>query len=66
MTYSEFYNKYGINFAMDSHRPGRISYNKVLDDMYCSLTREQAVQMVKDYYDHADEIFNTATNYIAQ
>lgn len=67
MTFSEFFNKYNIKFHIGSDgQPGRLDYRKVLDDMYLTMTKEQAMQMVSDYYDHADEIFNSVPNYLDQ
>lgn len=31
----------------------------LLDDLYLRYTRQQAVRIVGDYYDSADEIYNT-------
>ena len=65
MTFSEFFNKYDIKFHMDSEKqPGRATYSRVLDNMYLRMTKEQALQMVAEYYDHADEIFNSIPNYL--
>ena len=64
MTYNEFFEKYKVEFFVDGERPGRANYIKVLDDIYCTLTREQAIQLMKDYYDNADDIFNAVPNYI--
>jgi hypothetical protein len=65
MTFSEYFNKYGIKFHIDSDgKPGRATYSRVLDHMYLSFTKEQALKMVAEYYDHADEIFNSIPNYL--
>ena len=67
MTFSEFFNKYDIKFHIGSDgQPGRLNYLKILDDMYLRLTKEQALAMVADYYDHANEIFNSTPNYLDQ
>ena len=67
MTFSEFFNKYDIKFHIGSDgQPGRLDYHKVLDNMYLRLTKEQALAMVEDYYNHADEIFNSIPNYLDQ
>lgn len=67
MTFSEFFNKYNVKFHIGSDgQPGRLDYRKVLDDMYLTMTKEQAMQMVSEYYDNADEIFNSVPNYLDQ
>lgn len=67
MTYSEFFNKYGVECYIDTDgKPGRMLYMRVLDDMYLCYTKEQALAMVAEYYDHADEIFNSTPNYLDQ
>ena len=65
MTFNEFFNNYDIKFHVYTDgRPGRMNYSKVLDDMYLRYTKEQALAMVAEYYDHADEIFNSVPNYL--
>ena len=67
MTFSEFFNKYNVKFHIGSDgQPGRLDYRKVLDHMYLTMTKEQAMQMVSEYYDNADEIFNSVPNYLDQ
>lgn len=67
MTFSEFFNKYNVKFHIGSDgQPGRLDYRKVLDNMYLTMTKEQAMQMVSEYYDNADEIFNSVPNYLDQ
>lgn len=65
MTFSEFFNKYNIKFHIDyDNHPGRATYSRVLDHMYLTMTKEQALQMVAEYYDNADDIFNSVPNYL--
>lgn len=49
MTYKEFINKYHLNYE-----------NIVtLDDLYLNYTLEQALEIINEYFKHADEIFNS-------
>lgn len=31
----------------------------VMDYIYCTKTKEQAIEIMKDFYDNADDIFNS-------
>lgn len=36
-----------------------IDYLGVLDNFYLKYTREQVIELVNDFYDNADDIFNS-------
>ena len=58
MTAQEFLDKWSINEKL------LVDFNignvlKVLDFLYLGYTKEQVIALVSEYYDHADEIYNS-------
>ena len=56
MDYKEFLDKHGLNDMSVDMFP---SFLMVLDYLYTSRTRDQAINVVADYYDNADDIYNS-------
>ena len=52
MTLKDFMNKYGL----DPREAGQIL--EVFDKLYLEFTSDQAFAMLKDYLEHADELFD--------
>lgn len=55
MTAKEFTLKYNINW----HDILSDEFFKLLDILYLDFTKEQSMTMLSDFYDHADEIYNS-------
>ena len=57
MAKKDFYKKHGINFkdAMEEY-----IFLGAMDKLYLEFTKEQVLELVSDFYDHADDIFNEA------
>ena len=55
MTEAEFFEKYKIHFESEIDR---YYFFIALDTLYLQFTREQALEIVGCYYDHADDITN--------
>ena len=55
MTKKEFYEKHGLHFkdVMDE-----MLFLGGLDKLYLEFTKEQAIAIVNDYLDNADDIYN--------
>lgn len=56
MDYKEFLNKHGLKGMPVEIFPSLLS---ALDYLYTSHTRDQAIEIISDYYDNADDIFNS-------
>ena len=63
MTKDEFIEKYNLKFDNKLDELLFISY---LDKLYLEFTREQAIAIVADFYDNADNIFNDMKEQIGQ
>lgn len=57
MTKQEFYDKFGLKFADIIEE---YAFLCSLDKLYLVCTKEEAIEIVKCYYDNADEIYNDA------
>ena len=55
MTEQEFIDKYGLKFEDETERA---AFMHVMDDLYLRYTKEQVLEMIADFYGHADDIFN--------
>ncbi len=56
MDYKEFLNKHGLTGMPVDIFPSLLA---ALDFLYTSYTRDQAIEIISDYYDNADDIFNS-------
>lgn len=56
MTKEEFFQKYKIHFE---DTISEMSFLMSLDNLYVQFPKEQVLQIVSDFYDNADEIFNS-------
>lgn len=56
MTKKEFFQKYKIHFE---DTISEMSFLMSLDNLYVQFPKEQVLQIVSDFYDSADEIFNS-------
>lgn len=56
MDYKEFLDKHGLKGMPVEIFPSLLS---ALDYLYTSHTRDQAIEIISDYYDNADDIFNS-------
>lgn len=54
MTKQDFIDKCGLTFTNIDQQ----SFFRILDDLYLNFTKEQVINIVSDYYDNADDIFN--------
>ena len=55
MTREEFKAKYNLKF---NDAVEEVVFFTVLDDLYLQYTKEQVLNIMGDFYDHADDIFN--------
>lgn len=55
MTYQEFIDKYNLKFL---NKKDAILFFSMLDDFYLHFTKEQVLEIIGDFYDNADDIFN--------
>ncbi len=55
MTKKEFFEKYNIHFENAS---SELIFLISLDNLYVQFTKEQVLEIIADYYDHANDIFN--------
>lgn len=56
MNWREFVDKYDLRRINPCEFAGFIS---VMDYLYTSKTKEQTIALMVDFYDHADDIFNS-------
>ena len=56
MNWREFVDKYDLRRINPCELAGFIS---VMDYLYTSKTKEQTITLMADFYDHADDIFNS-------
>lgn len=58
MTIDDFFNKWQlINDNVDIAVV--LNFILMLDYLYCSMTEEQLLELVSDYYENADDIYNS-------
>jgi len=55
MTTKEFSNKYNLPLDIINYKFDLFS---MLDYLYIAFTKEQLIEMISDYYDNADQIYN--------
>ena len=56
MNWREFLNKHDLERVDSRELAGFMS---VMDYLYTSKTKEQTITLMADFYDHADDIFNS-------
>lgn len=56
MNWKEFVDKYDLEMVSPFELAGFIS---VMDYLYISKTKKQTIALMVDFYDHADDIFNS-------
>ena len=56
MNWKEFVDKYDLRRINPCELAGFLS---VMDYLYTSKTKEQTIALMVDFYDHADDIFNS-------
>ena len=63
MAKKDFYEKHGIHFkdTMEEY-----IFLGAMDKLYLEFTKEQVLELVSDFYDHADDIFNEAKEEAAE
>ena len=57
MAKKDFYEKHGIHFKDTIEE---YVFLGAMDKLYLEFTKEQVLELVSDFYDHADDIFNEA------
>ena len=58
MTIDDFFNKWQLlNDNVDIIV--LLNFIVMLDYLYCSMTEEQLLELVSDYYENADDIYNS-------
>lgn len=55
MNLNEFQKKWGAVMSRSDYPEFFMS---IMDDIYIDCTKEQAIELITDYYDNADTLFN--------
>ena len=58
MTIEDFFNKWQL-LNDDVDIVVLLNFMVMLDYLYCSMTEEQLLELVSDYYENADDIYNS-------
>ena len=58
MTIDDFFNKWQL-LNDDIDIVVLLNFMIMLDYLYCSMTEEQLLELVSDYYENADDIYNS-------
>lgn len=58
MTIDDFFNKWQL-LNDDVDIVLLLNFMVMLDYLYCSMTEEQLLELVSDYYENADDIYNS-------
>ena len=58
MTIDDFFNKWQL-LNNDVDIIVLLNFMVMLDYLYCSMTEEQLLELVSDYYENADDIYNS-------
>ena len=58
MTIDDFFNKWQL-LNDDIDILVLLNFMIMLDYLYCSMTEEQLLELVSDYYENADDIYNS-------
>ena len=58
MTIDDFFNKWQL-LNEDVDIVVLLNFMVMLDYLYCSMTEEQLLELVSDYYENADDIYNS-------
>ena len=58
MTIDDFFNKWQL-LNDDVDIVVLLNFMVMLDYLYCSMTEEQLLELVSDYYENADDIYNS-------
>ena len=58
MTIDDFFNKWQL-LNDDIDIVVLLNFMVMLDYLYCSMTEEQLLELVSDYYENADDIYNS-------
>ena len=58
MTIDDFFNKWQL-LNNDVDILVLLNFMVMLDYLYCSMTEEQLLELVSDYYENADDIYNS-------
>ena len=58
MTIDDFFNKWQL-LNDDVDIVVLLNFMIMLDYLYCSMTEEQLLELVSDYYENADDIYNS-------
>ena len=58
MTIEDFFNKWQL-LNNDVDIVVLLNFMIMLDYLYCSMTEEQLLELVSDYYENADDIYNS-------
>ena len=58
MTIEDFFNKWQL-LNNDVDIVVLLNFMVMLDYLYCSMTEEQLLELVSDYYENADDIYNS-------
>ena len=58
MTIDDFFNKWQL-LNDDVDIIVLLNFMVMLDYLYCSMTEEQLLELVSDYYENADDIYNS-------
>lgn len=66
MTIDQFLNKYQLNNCKHLTQDQIASFCTVLDYFYCVSTKKQLIQLVTDFYDNADDIYNSIQEQLKQ
>ena len=66
MTIDQFLNKYQLNNCKNLTSDQIASFCTVLDYFYCVSTKQQLIQLVTDFYDNADDIYNSIQEQLKQ
>ena len=66
MTYKEFIEKYHLNQMSEEDEAASdlLSFLYGMDFIYGNFTREQALVLMGDFYDNADDIYNSLSEAI--
>lgn len=58
MTIDDFFNKWQL-LNDDVDIVVLLNFIVMLDYLYCSMTEEQLIELISDYYENADDIYNS-------
>lgn len=65
MDFKEFFAKYNISARDEDEARDLTGFLFVMDYIYGAMTKEQALALMADYYDNADEIYNSIGEAVA-